>query len=251
MTITIGHVAALYRYPVKSMRGERLDEVTAGWHGLDGDRRLALRRTGDRSGFPWLTASKLPEMVLFTPERQGNVRTGELPTHVRTPGGDALQLSGPELAAEIARRGGEPVEMVHLNRGIFDEANISLIADATIAAISRLAAVPEDVRRFRPNVLVASGRPVAFDEGDWVGGVLRFGEDDDAAAVFVTNHDERCAMVNYDPDTAQPAAGVLKAIVRANGNTAGVYGAVVRPGRLRVGQPILLERRTQPLPSLR
>jgi uncharacterized protein YcbX len=69
MAIEIGHVEAIFRYPVKSMGGERLDAANLGWHGLDGDRRLAFRRIDDRSGFPWLTASKLPELLLFAPLR--------------------------------------------------------------------------------------------------------------------------------------------------------------------------------------
>jgi len=60
MLIEIGHVEAIFRYPVKSMGGERLEVANLGWHGIDGDRRLAFRRIDDRSGFPWLTASKLP-----------------------------------------------------------------------------------------------------------------------------------------------------------------------------------------------
>jgi uncharacterized protein len=71
MLIEIGHVEAIFRYPVKSMSGERLEIANLGcWHGLDGDRRLAFRRVDDRSGFPWLTASKLPDLLLFAPRRR-------------------------------------------------------------------------------------------------------------------------------------------------------------------------------------
>src|SRR5436189_5924538 len=100
MPIEIGHVEALFRYPVKSMRGERLEVATLGWHGLEGDRRLAFRRIEDRSGFPWLTASRLPGMLLFTPHRRDNDAQGELPTHVRTPDGDELPVFAEELATE-------------------------------------------------------------------------------------------------------------------------------------------------------
>lgn len=65
-------------------------------------------------------------------------------------------MFGYELAEEIARRHGSPVEMMHLDRGIFDEASISVIASATIGEVARLAAQPPDVRRFRPNILIAS-----------------------------------------------------------------------------------------------
>src|SRR2546423_10136884 len=98
----IGHIEALFRYPVKSMRGERLEAANLGWHGLEGDRRMALRRTGiDRSGMPWLTASKLPELVRFTPCRQEDAPYAELPTHIRTPEGMEMPIFGDEFAAEI------------------------------------------------------------------------------------------------------------------------------------------------------
>ena len=235
MPIRVGEVAALFRYPVKSMAGEPIESAELGWHGLDGDRRLAFRRAGDRGGFPWLTASKLPEMILFAPLRRG-AADGTLPTHVRTPEGEELDLFGAELAAEVGRRHGTPVEMTHLDRGIFDEASVSVITSATVGAIGDLAAQPPDVRRFRPNVLIAS--QVAFEEDQWVGGVLSFGEGGGAAALGVTNHDERCSMVNFDPDSARSSAEVLKAIVRERDNKAGVYAAVTRRGRLAVGQPV-------------
>jgi len=238
MAIKVGEIAALFRYPVKSMSGERLDVADLGWHGLDGDRRLALRRARDRGGFPWLTGTKLPELILFTPIRRGAPESGNLPTHVRTPEGDELPVFGEELAGNIERRHGAPVEMVHLNRGIFDEACISVITSATIDEIGRLAGRATDVRRFRPNILITSLRSLAFEEDAWVGGVLSFGESGGSAAIAITNRDERCAMVNFDPDSARSAPEVLKAIVKLRENKAGVYATVTRRGPLAPGQPV-------------
>jgi hypothetical protein len=85
-------------------------------------------------------------------------------------------------------------------------------------------------------------RAVPFEEDDWVGGVLTFGQGDDAPAIAVTMRDVRCAMVNIDPDSGGPAPEVMKAVVRAHQNTAGIYGTVTRIGRLSVGQTIVLHR---------
>lgn len=240
MPIEVGHVEAIYRYPVKSMGGERLEVATLGWHGLDGDRRLAFGRVDDRSGFPWLSASELPALLLFSPQRREDSAQGELPTHVRTPAGEEMPVFGEELAAEVGRRYGAPVQMLQLNHGTFDEASISVIALDTVGEIGRLAGRSPDVRRFRPNVVVRLLRSVPFQEDEWLGGVLSFGEGDDAPAIAVTMRDVRCSMVNFDPDSASPAPEMLKAVVRANGNNAGVYGAVTRIGRLVVGQTIRL-----------
>jgi uncharacterized protein YcbX len=108
--------------------------------------------------------------------------------------------------------------------------------------IGRLAAQRSDVRRFRPNILIASQRSVPFEEDDWVGGVLTFGETG-GAAIGITNHDERCSMVNFDPNSARQTAEVLKAIVRVRDNKAGIYATVIRRGRLAVGQPVFFEPR--------
>jgi uncharacterized protein YcbX len=245
MPIKIGEVEALFRYPVKSMRGELLEVGELGWHGLDGDRRMAFRRVDDRGGFPWLTATKLPDLILFTPQRRGPALEGDLPTHVRSPEGEEMAVFGQELATEVGRRHRSPVQMMHLNRGIFDEASISVITSATVSEIGRLAAQRPDVRRFRPNIVISSLLSVPFEEDEWVGGVLSFGEGIEAAAIGVTMRDERCAMVNLDPDSGRSAAEVLKAIVRVKDNKAGVYATVTRRGRLVVGQSVYFEPATQ------
>ena len=240
MPIQIGHVEAVFRYPVKSMAGERLDSAEMGWHGLAGDRRLAFRRVENRGGMPWLTAGKLPELLLYAPCRREGSDEGGLPTHVRTPGGQEMPVFGQELAAEVGRRYGSPVEMMHLRNGIFDDASISVITLGTTEEIGRLAGVGPDVRRFRPNVVVRSLRPVPFEEDEWLGGVLSFGDADDGPAITVTLRDERCAMINFDPDSAKSAPEMLKAVVRANQNNAGIYATVTRIGRLTVGQRVVL-----------
>jgi len=247
MLIEIGHVEAIFRYPVKSMSGERLEEANLGWHGLEGDRRLAFRRMDSRSGMPWLTASKLPDLLLFAPHRREDGVQGDLHllTHIRTPDGEELPVFGEDLAAEVGRRYGAPVQMMQLRHGIFDEASISVIASDTIREIGRLAGRSLDMRRFRANVVVRLLRSVPFREDEWLGGVLSFGEGDDAPAITVTMRDERCSMVNLDPDSARPAPEVMKAVVRANQNNAGIYGAVTRIGRLAVGQTILLRAATE------
>ena len=235
MTIEIGEVAALYRYPVKSMAGARADEVELGLKGVEGDRRLAFRRTQERGGFPWLSAGKLPELVLYTPlPAEG----GQLPTRVRAPDGRVLDLHGEELAAEIGRLHGAQVQMMRIDAGTFDEASVSVVSEDTVAEVARASHTEVDVRRFRPNILLRLRRPGPYQEDAWVGGVLIFG---DGPSVGVTMRDPRCSMLNLDPDSARATPEVLRAVVRANHNDAGVYGTVMRTGRLAVGQPVRLQ----------
>jgi len=242
MPIEIGRIEAIFRYPVKSMRGEALDVATLGWHGLDCDRRLAFRRLDERGDFPWLSATKLPELILFTPRWRGDRSADALPTHILTPDGEEMPVFGEALAAEVGRRCRAPVQMMQLRQGLFDEASISVITSDTVAEVCRLAGTRADVRRFRPNVLVRSTRGIPFEEDEWVGGALMFGAGDDAPTVAVTERDVRCAMLNFDPDDGSTAAEMLKEVVRVHQNTAGVYGTVTHIGRLAVGQAIVLGR---------
>jgi hypothetical protein len=240
--IEIGRVEAIVRYPVKSMRGEALDASALGWHGLDGDRRVGLRRLDDLGGFPFLTASRLPDLVRFTPVRTADGVADGPPTHVRTPEGVELPLFGEALAADVARRCGIAVQALHLRHGIFDDASVSVITSTTAGEVCRLAGREADVRRFRPNIVIRSARAVAFEEDAWLGGVLTFGDADDAPAVTLTQRDVRCAMINIDPDDATLAPELMKAVVKANDNVAGIYCTVTRIGRVAVGQPVLLHR---------
>lgn len=233
-------ISAIFRYPVKSMAGELLDVARLGWHGLEGDRRLAFRRLMDKSEFPWLTASKLPHLLIYKP--LGFDSNTGLPTHVRTPDGKDYELRSDELRKEVSNRYGSDVELMNLKHGIFDEACLSLISLGTLHGIERESGRNLDLRRFRPNVVIETDSSEPFQEDKWVGRTVVFGEGNSAAAFKVTMRDERCVMVNFDPETAERDSEVMKTVVRLNDNYAGVYGTVVRTGELRVGQVVTLEK---------
>ena len=238
-----GRISAIFRYPVKSMAGELMDVARLGWHGIEGDRRLAFRRLADTSGFPWLTASKLPQLLLYKPFRLDSNNADPLPTHVRTADGKEYELRSDELREEVSKRFGSDVELMNLKHGIFDESPISVITLGTVQSVARESGRGVglcDLRRFRPNVVIESDNPVPFAENKWVGRTLMFGEGNSGPAIGVTMKDERCVMVNFDPDTAERDSEVMKSIVRLNENYAGVYGTVVRTGELRVGQVVTL-----------
>jgi uncharacterized protein len=236
MGIELGHISALFRYPIKSMAGVRLDSARMGWHGLEGDRRLAFRRLADRGAFPWLTASRLPELLLYKPIGLQDTMGEPLPTHVRTPDGREYGLTDEALVKEIATRHRADVELMHLSHGIFDEAGVSVIAWGTIRSIAREVGHDADVRRFRPNLVIDTKGAQPFEEDRWVGKILEFGSE--GPAISITMRDKRCVMMNLDPDTAEANAEVMKTVIRMNDNYAGVYGTVVRTGELSVGQVV-------------
>jgi uncharacterized protein YcbX len=229
------------------MAGELLDVANLSWYGIEGDRRSAFRRLNDKSGFPWLTASKLPQLLLYKPFGLDSNSAELLPTHVRTPDGKEYELRSDELREEISSRYGNDVELMNLKHGIFDEACISVISLGTVHSVARESGRGEDLcdlRRFRPNVVIETDNGEPFEEDRWVGRTLMFGEGNSGAApmaaIGVTMRDERCVMVNLDPDTAERDSEVMKTVVRMNENYAGVYGTVIKAGELRVGQVVTL-----------
>jgi len=240
MIIHLGHIHELVRYPVKSMAGVATDSAFLGWHGLHGDRRFAFRRLKDNSGFPWLSASRLPELLLYQPLVIDEKAEELTPRHVRTPDGMELALGSAELQNSVAEKFGSAVELMKLKHGIFDEASVSVINLATIAAIGGEAGQKLDTRRFRANIVIATDSTEPFLEDGWTGGRLVFGSDEAAPMIIVTMRDLRCVMINLDPDTAQQDPRIMKAAVRLNANNAGAYGSVARTGQLSVGQSVSL-----------
>jgi uncharacterized protein YcbX len=236
----LGHVFEIVRYPVKSMAGTVTESAFLGWHGLDGDRRFAFRRLGDDSGFPWLSASRVAELLLYHPVGLDESTGEPLPTHVRTPAGTHMELRSVELRSEIAGRLGSGLELMKLKHGIFDDSPISVISLATLAGIGAEAGVNLDRRRFRANIVLETPNREPFLEDGWVGGTLVFGNSEPKPAVSVTARDVRCMMINLDPDTGAQDKRVLKTVVRLNKNNAGVYGTVVQTGTIRVGDPVSL-----------
>ena len=238
--IHVGHVREIVRYPIKSMAGIPTDSAFIGLHGLLGDRRFAFRRLNDNSGFPWLTASRLPELLLYKPIGIDENADEPTPTHVRTPEGLDLALRSAELQESVAAKFGSAVELMNLKHGIFDDASVSVINLATITAIGVEAGQDLDTRRFRPNVIIAADATEPFQEDSWIGGRLVFGSNEDGPILSMTMRDLRCVMINLDPDTAKQDRRVMKAAVRLNDNNAGAYGTVARTGRISVGQSVSL-----------
>jgi uncharacterized protein len=232
MTV-VGHVTALWRYPVKSMQAEALDAVEVSWHGLAGDRRWAFIRDGQvRSGFPWLTMRERPELARYQPRLADPGRPDASAVLVRTPSGGELDVADPALAAEL----GPAVRVIKQDRGVFDALPLSVLTTQALAGLGQLAGLDLAAQRFRPNILVDTPGP-GFPEDGWVGTTLRLG----GLRMRVDKPDQRCVVVTIDPVTLDRDRSVLATIARQRRNQFGVYGSIVQPGRVAVGDPVELE----------
>ncbi len=232
----IGFIKNIYRYPIKSMAGECLTAATFGWNGIEGDRRFAFRRIDDAGGFPFLTAGRFPSLLQYQPICKATLPDGhDEATHVINPQGNILELRSDALRQEISEASRTNVELFQLRHGIFDEAMLSLINLATIDEIGRMAGQELDPRRFRPNILLqpTSSRP--FQEDEWVGKIIAFGKTEHCPAMSVMQRDERCSMINFDPETALSNPQIFKTVVRVRQNYAGIYGSTLRSGLVSEG----------------
>jgi uncharacterized protein len=226
----VATIERLWRYPVKSMAGQDLEQVEVEWQGLVGDRRWAFVFEDDHSRFPWVTGRRAPEMILLRPDFADPDDPDHSEIVVHGPNGQVRPLDDPTLAEELATRTKRPVRLMRSGRGLFDAFPVSLISTGTAGEIA-------DHRRFRPNLLVEAE---AFAEEAWIGRTLQLGEGDAAPRIRLDERDERCVMITLDPDTAEADPNVQRTVARDRENCLGVYGSVARTGVVRLGDPVLL-----------
>ena len=239
--LEVGRVVALYRYPVKSMRGESLEAAEIGWYGLNGDRRFAFIR-GDQanSGFPWLTGRQIPEMLQYVARFTNPDDLLQSAVEVVTPRGRVLPVHSAELRQELAQAYGDEVQFMKLKRGLFDSLPLSLMSTATADALSQTSGEAVDFRRFRQNIIIEtfSGKP--FAEEGWLDGVLTFGERPDAPRIRLNRRIERCAMINLDPDTSAKRPSLLRHVAQTRDNCVGVHATPERHGPICLGDVVRL-----------
>ncbi|MDQ6623302.1 MAG: MOSC domain-containing protein [Verrucomicrobiota bacterium] len=230
----IGTVQSLWRYPVKSMRGQELESVFVGFGGVAGDRRFAFTSTAARADFPYFTARQQAAMLKFVPRF---VPPNEQSITVETPEGETLALDDPRLI-ELLRCGADQnhrLTLVHADAAMADCHPISIISLQTIRQLADETATPPNKRRFRANFFIDLRAAAGFAEDNFVGASLRIGRE---VVVSIVKRDGRCVIINLDPETAAANPALLKQVAQAHGGTAGIYGRVLVEGTVRRGDEI-------------
>jgi len=219
------------------MRGEQLSSVSLTLQGIAMDRRYAFVQRDSRSGFPWLTAREMPDLLLYRTVMEGE-GSPNAKVSVIAPDGRTWPVASSELREVLETRSGRALFLLHDDRGSYDAGQVSLISRQTIARITEESGTPVDPGRFRPNLLIALEGGQPFDELNWVGHTVRIG---DTARIAVTEVDYRCVMITLDPGTSQPSPAILKCVVKEHGRRAGVYASVLTAGEIRAGHAVTIE----------
>jgi hypothetical protein len=256
----VGKVESLWRYPVKSMRGEELDEAFAGFSGIYGDRLFAFKSSASPKGFPYFTAREQTKLLQYRPrfrypdkaarpvnlseaESMGanplSADPSELVVDVETPDGRTLAIDDPALM-EMVRTDIDQKHQLALmrsERAMTDCRPFSMFSLQSARQLAEETGTPMDKRRFRANVYVDLASGQGFAENDFVGRSLRIGP---KAVVTILERDPRCMMITLDPDTGEKTPAILKKVAQAHDGMAGVYGAVIVEGMLHKGDSVEL-----------
>jgi uncharacterized protein len=218
-------VVEVWRYPVKSMAGERMDSCAVTATGLEGDRRWALvDGTPNRAG-KLLTIREDAGLMRYRARLDGgNVE-------VVAPDGETHRLDA-GVVSRIAGEASRPLTLRELEGANFDDSPVLVVNLATVWAFGVRAGMPVDHRRFRANLYVDGLVP--DEEVAWLGRRLRVGE----VELEAVKRCERCVVITRDPDTTETTPALLRVLTETYETYMGVYCHVTRPGGLAVGDQL-------------
>jgi uncharacterized protein len=209
------HVSELWRYPIKSLKGEKLEHAEITTVGIPGDREIIVRSASGRL----FTSRGKPKLLGLRGELDGN--------HIATINNHSWD--SPEALALVSAAVGEParLEQVPQPQG-FDILPLLIATDGAAKAMNI------DQRRLRPNILISGVNDL--DERNWVGGIIAIGD----VRIRAVKLRERCVMTTYDPDTQVQDRSVLLRIVREFDGVAALDCSVIQPGAIHSGDPMEL-----------
>ena len=259
---TIGTVDTLWRYPVKSMRGEELNEAFVGFSGMYGDRVFAFRSSASPKGFPFLTAREQRKLLQYRPRfrypdkaaRPINLAEAEsmapgvtpvfadipdLIVDIEAPTGETLAIDDPALLRMLREgvSGAPDLTLVRSDRAMTDCRPVSLLSVQSARQLGEEIGTTVDQRRFRANIYLDLAGAGGFAENGFVGRSVRIGL---KVVVSILERDPRCVMITLDPDTGESKPEFLRQVAQAHNGMAGVYAAVLVEGIVRKGDAVEL-----------
>jgi uncharacterized protein YcbX len=205
------HVSEIWRYPVKSLKGERLNETEITKFGIPGDRQIAVIRTINGR---FLTSRSRPKMLAL----QGSINANGVPTINGHP------WDSPEALQLVREAAGEPVTLQKIPAPqAFDVLPLLVATDGAARYLNI------DHRRLRPNILLAD--VPELEERNWPGRTIAIGD----VRIYAEKLRDRCVMTTFDPDTQAQDPSVLLRIVRELDGSTALDSSVVTQGKIHVG----------------
>lgn len=226
------------------MAGEDLHEARVTYAGISGDRVYAFLDSLGPAEFPWMTGRQGHQMVLFharfldpPPIDQEVPETGRFSAEVITPEGETFRIGDPEFTGYLEKRFQRTLRLRFSERSMTDARPVSIFGCATIRALSAESSLELDLRRFRANFYARWNSNEPFFEDTLIGRELLIGE---TVTLQIVKKNKRCVMITLDPETAASSPQVLENVFRGHDGCAGVYGAILREGIVKVDDPIYL-----------
>jgi uncharacterized protein len=233
---TVGVVAELWRYPVKSMLGERCEKVELEGRGVLGDRLYAVRDGDGKFGSGKNTRRfrRIDGLFGFRAHYDGTIPV------VTFPGGHQVRGDDPQIDEHLrcALRRGDVGLAREAGISHFDQAPVHLVTGALVSWLAAVVTDAEvDSRRLRPNLVIETTLPAGPVEDAWVGRTARIGR---SAVLEFTHRTERCVMVNNAQDELAQSSQVLRAAAEANDLMLGIYAKVIQTGTVHLGDEMRL-----------
>ncbi|GGK77808.1 MOSC domain-containing protein [Planomonospora parontospora subsp. parontospora] len=238
MTTYRGSVQRVLRWPVKSLRGEEIEQARLDERGMAGDRAYALVDERDHHAGRVLTVRQRAEMLHWRSGYPGEDRTGEGTPTLTAPDGSEWKWDDPGLAGALAESLGTPLRLRAADGQQDRGPTVLVTTEASRAALEEELGAPVDLRRFRPNLHLLLDAP-AFAEEEWTAGTaITVGDAELAVEGTVAGPCIRCAVPSWDPDGRERWPRLQKWIIERHANKFGVIMTVARPGTVRRGDPV-------------
>jgi uncharacterized protein len=239
-----GRVLQVWRWPVKSMAGERVRSMRVDARGAGGDRSHAVLHEHKGEWKP-LTAREAPRLLAWRagyPFAPDGGLDPERPPYaiVIAPDGEHMYAwNDPRLRSALSRDLGRDVRLRRDIAGIQDlERSLLITTEATRAALAEELGTDLDLRRFRTNLHLELDGVAAWEEHAWEGATMRFAG---GVVVRLLHPCVRCAIPTRDPDTQQKWPGLLRHLAAHHDTHFGINARVLQSGRIAVGETVTIE----------
>jgi uncharacterized protein YcbX len=254
----IGTLDSIWRYPVKSMRGEPVEDVFVAYTGIMGDRVYAVSSSKATPEFPWHTNREQEEFVLYQArykQPQNTLKPQAMEAafknllnppypleqafalEVETPDGKTVDIQDPAFLEDLGGKSDGNLTLHFTQKNAVDCRPLSLFSHQTLDQLGQETEMDIDKRRFRANFYVNWDNAAGFYENDLINRRLKVGS---RLEIMILELDPRCKSITIDPDTAETQPRLLKHIARKHNGFAGVYAAVLIEGMVNPGDEIHL-----------